>query len=105
MAIYYKVAETCEIALERVLWLHGKDRESENLVPSPYTSVDPAPPTSCETDTGALRTTLLNEDATLFTRYRAMFALRNRNDEDAVLALADGNYNQVICEKCRVDFS
>jgi len=37
-----------------------------------------------------LRETLLDESVSLFERYRAMFALRNKGDKDSVLALAEG---------------
>jgi len=55
-----------------------------------YTSVDPAPPVRHETDTAVLKDTLLDESIDLFSRYRAMFSLRNRGDKDAVEALAEG---------------
>jgi len=37
-----------------------------------------------------LRDMLMNSNASLYDRYRAMFALRNRGDESAVLALTTG---------------
>ena len=40
--------------------------------------------------TKELRENLLDTKKSLFERYRAMFALRNIGDEEAVLALADG---------------
>ena len=52
-------------------------------------SVDPAPPSESK-DTDQLKKELLDEDAGLFQRYRAMFSLRNRGDEKSVLALAEG---------------
>ncbi|XP_034231635.1 deoxyhypusine hydroxylase-like [Thrips palmi] len=82
-----EVAETCTLALDRLSWLekHTEDGRKEN----PYQSVDPTPPSE-ETDVTKLREMLLNENESLFNRYRAMFALRNLRSEDAVLALADG---------------
>lgn len=82
-----EVAETCTLALDRLLWLekHKEDGRSQN----PYLSVDPTPPSE-ETDVSKLKDMLLNEKETLFNRYRAMFALRNMRSTDAVLALADG---------------
>ncbi len=56
---------------------------------SVYSSVDPAP-ALVEKTVEHLRSLLLNATtATLFERYKAMFALRNRNTPDAVRALCD----------------
>ena len=93
-----EVAETCTLALDRLSWLekHKEDGRSEN----PYLSVDPTPPSE-EADVSKLRETLLNEKETLFNRYRAMFALRNKRTKEAVLALTEGtfqsNYYIVFC--------
>lgn len=85
-----EVAETCQLALQRIEWLEEKgSQESENLSTNPYKSVDPAPPSLVE-DTKTLKNTLLDESCPLFERYRAMFSLRNKGDEDSVLALAEG---------------
>ncbi len=68
----------------------------------PYTSIDPAPPTSgllankpapvaISTESiSDLRAKLLDTKLPLFERYRAMFALRNIGTEEAVDALAVG---------------
>lgn len=82
-----EVAETCELALERIRWLHSDQKEEVGS--NPYLSVDPAPPCT-DQDTETLRRTLLDETLPLFTRYRAMFALRNSGDDKSVLALAEG---------------
>ncbi|XP_027766692.1 deoxyhypusine hydroxylase-like, partial [Empidonax traillii] len=81
-----EVAETCQLAVRRLEWLQ---ENKEKPGPSPYLSVDPAPPAE-ETDVAKLRETLLDESRELFERYRAMFALRNRGGREAVLALAEG---------------
>ena len=47
---------------------------------SPYISVDPVPAAPSDVPTHALRATLLDESASLWDRYGAMFALRNRGD-------------------------
>lgn len=97
-----EVAQTCDLALKRIEWLKtstrdklekpselgkpsGDPSESEN----PFKSVDPAPPlqTNCIDE---LKRILLDEEASLFERYRAMFALRNVGSEEAVLALCSG---------------
>lgn len=81
-----EVAETCQLAVARLQWLQSGGESQDS---SPYTSVDPAPPALTKTPS-ELRDVLLNEDLPLFERYRAMFALRNLNTEEAALALADG---------------
>ncbi|XP_028403204.1 deoxyhypusine hydroxylase-like [Dendronephthya gigantea] len=87
-----EVAETCELALERIKWLqerqtHEKDKISSN----PYSSVDPAPPDlNSLNDTVSLRKALLDESLPLFKRYRALFSLRNIGGTKAVVALAEG---------------
>ncbi|XP_049286597.1 deoxyhypusine hydroxylase [Anopheles funestus] len=83
-----EVAETCEIALERVRWLKQKQEQSlkdEN----PYASVDPTPPAASKS-VEELQRILMDESDSLFNRYRAMFALRNLRTEEATLALATG---------------
>lgn len=82
-----EVAETCEIALERVNWITDKN----NLVndENPFASVDPSPP-AVSKNVSELKATLLDEKETLFNRYRAMFSLRNIQTTDSVLALSEG---------------
>lgn len=65
-------------------------REETDLDKSPFLSVDPAPADRKELSTEALKQRLLDPSLPLFVRYRAMFSLRNRNTEEAVLALAAG---------------
>ncbi len=64
--------------------------EASLLDKSPFLSVDPAPADRRELSTAELKQRLLDPSLPLFVRYRAMFSLRNRNTEDAVLALAAG---------------
>ena len=45
---------------------------------SPYLSVDPAPAAPASTPTAQLRSSLLDEHAPIFERYRALFGLRNK---------------------------
>lgn len=82
-----EVAETCEIALERVRWLKQKKETLKD--DNPYASVDPTPP-SASKSVEELKHILQDESDTLFNRYRAMFALRNLRTEEATLALASG---------------
>nr|MBE5726519.1 nero [Cucujiformia] len=81
-----EVAETCELALERLKWFKNSGNESNNLTQSIYNSVDPAPPAQSN-NIDELKNILLDEEAPLFNRYRAMFALRNIGSEDAIIAL------------------
>ena len=85
-----EVAETCQLALARLEYLQKKQEGlDENLSNNPYYSVDPAPP-DVNRDVKALREKLLNEDLSMFERYRAMFQLRNDGSDAAILALCDG---------------
>lgn len=80
-----EVAETCELALGRINWVKNRN-SSEQLPENPYSSVDPTPPATSK-DVSELKRVLLDESASLFDRYRAMFALRNIRTTEAVLAL------------------
>ncbi|XP_021347942.1 deoxyhypusine hydroxylase-like [Mizuhopecten yessoensis] len=84
-----EVAETCQLALERLEWLNSERSKTEKLSTNPYSSVDPAPPSVSE-DVNSLRDALLDESLSLFKRYRAMFSLRNNGSDEAVIALAEG---------------
>nr|NVI76086.1 nero [Cucujiformia] len=81
-----EVAETCQLALDRINWL--KNSEDSSLLKSRYNSVDPAPPSTL-TDVNDLKCILINDEISLFERYRAMFALRNIGSPDAVKALGE----------------
>jgi len=80
-----EVSETCKLAVDRLNWLAegGKDAASE------FNSVDPAPPLA-EVDTLKLKGILLDESLPMFERYRAMFSLRNKGDDESVKTLALG---------------
>ncbi|KAG5457027.1 MAG: hypothetical protein BJ554DRAFT_3072, partial [Olpidium bornovanus] len=86
------VRQTCELAIERIKFENKRTKEDEveNIPPSIYASVDPAPPSTSTDSTALLEKTLLDPEVPLFERYRAMFALRNKGDVPAVLALAKG---------------
>ena len=89
MLSFLQVAETCQLAVERIKWLQLPQQHKENLPINPYASVDPAPPSS-EKDIQSLKLTLTDADELLFDRYRAMFALRNQATAEAAIALAEG---------------
>lgn len=96
-----EVSETCCLALQRIEDLrkrvegkHGggldtSDGEASKDVAggedgSPYLSVDPTPAAPASTPTDELKAMLLSEEVTMFDRYRALFALRNRGGAEAV---------------------
>lgn len=86
-----EVAETCELAVERINWLRSQARDG-GLSHNPYNSVDPAPPVAdaASLSTEELKNILVDEDSALFRRYRSMFELRNRGGSEAVAALCAG---------------
>jgi len=85
-----EVAETCELALNRLRWLESNSN-AKNLQKNSYSTIDPAPPAKI-TDVKVLRDILLDESKSLFDRYRAMFSLRNLGTRESILALTEGNY-------------
>eukprot|EP00794_Sanderia_malayensis_P020191 gene20191-22167_t len=84
-----EVAETCQLAAQRILWANDPNKNNSNLTRNPYKSVDPTPP-SADVDIEGLRSILLDESKPLFDRYRAMFSLRNSQTSEAALVLAEG---------------
>lgn len=84
-----EVAETCELALNRLRWLESNSN-AKDLQQNPYSTIDPAPPAET-TDVRVLRDILLDESKSLFDRYRAMFSLRNLSTTESILALTEGN--------------
>ncbi|KAJ5179877.1 Deoxyhypusine hydroxylase [Penicillium capsulatum] len=94
------IRETCDIAVDRILWENSEEKKAEKLKPSDFTSIDPAPPMPLEASEPSisdLAKTLLDTKLPLFQRYRAMFGLRDLASPpdlptavDAVNALAKG---------------
>ncbi|OQD67392.1 hypothetical protein PENDEC_c037G00772 [Penicillium decumbens] len=94
------IRETCDIAVDRILWENSEEKKVEKLKPSDFTSIDPAPPMPLQASEASipdLERTLLNTKLPLFQRYRAMFGLRDLASPpdlptavDAVNALAKG---------------
>nr|NVI76074.1 nero [Cucujiformia] len=80
-----EVAETCELALDRINWLKTSNDENSK---SYYNTVDPAPAAPSK-DIKELKSTLINDKVSLFDRYRAMFALRDIGSKDAITALGE----------------
>nr|CAB3239455.1 deoxyhypusine hydroxylase-like [Phallusia mammillata] len=88
-----EVAETCELAIEKIKWLKQMENASarEDLIPAPFTSVDPAPSGKIsETNVNILKDIMVNKTKPLFERYRAMFSLRNLNNTAGAIAIAEG---------------
>ncbi|KAF4315337.1 hypothetical protein BBO99_00005695 [Phytophthora kernoviae] len=87
-----EVADTCKLAVSLVKYKLSKAKgevlEGE-VDRNPYLSEDPAPAAEKDIPTAELRKILLDHDGEMFAKYRAMFSLRNRNTEEAALALAD----------------
>nr|NVI76127.1 nero [Cucujiformia] len=81
-----EVAETCELAINRITWLKYSSQGRSKLSKSVYTSVDPAPAALIE-DINELKSLLIDEKVSLFGRYGAMFALRDIGTQEAVIAL------------------
>jgi len=84
-----EIAETCQLALDRIDWIHNHGSDEGYQGDNPYQSVDPAPPMKGD-DIDQLVETLLNEEETLFKRYRAMFALRNMSTPESIKGLCKG---------------
>lgn len=86
-----EVSDTCKITKDRLLWLQAQQNEasSTTIDNKHYHSVDPAP-AFVDYTIPQLEKTLIDPSLSLFHRYRAMFALRNHNSEEAVLSLAKG---------------
>ncbi|GAB6029251.1 hypothetical protein CHUAL_005018 [Chamberlinius hualienensis] len=83
-----EVAETCQLAIRRINWLHNEKSDDEHLY-SPYMSVDPTPSSNLK-EVDDLQRVLLSEEQSLYDRYKAMFALRNIGTKEAAIALAKG---------------
>lgn len=83
------MAETCQIALQRLKWIKEESGNQTCLSQSRYASIDPAPPSN-EVDIEELKRTMMDEKKSLFERYRAMFSLRNLGTTESINSLAEG---------------
>ncbi|KAI8089159.1 armadillo-type protein [Halteromyces radiatus] len=85
------VAETCELAIDKIRYDNDpKTKEEREQNTSLYSSVDPAPPSINKKSVQVLGEQLIDTNLPLFERYRAMFALREIGNTEAVEALAKG---------------
>lgn len=87
-----EIRQTCELAIEKIKWETSEAAKKESLQESLYSSIDPAPPLSLETDykIEELKSILNDQSRGIFERYRAMFRLRDIGNDEACLALASG---------------
>ncbi|XP_078427627.1 ARM repeat superfamily protein [Wolffia australiana] len=81
-----EVRETCELAISRIKEQKNSVK-SEEKISSPFHSVDPAAPSSLTTSVDQLRNVLLSEEESMYERYAALFALRNRGGDAAISAI------------------
>ncbi|KAJ3017331.1 UNVERIFIED_CONTAM: deoxyhypusine hydroxylase [Siphonaria sp. JEL0065] len=93
------VRETVELAIERIHYEVNQRKIGGKEADSGYSSIDPAPALETKKSEGAkikemstkeVGEVLMNTELPLFLRYKAMFALRNRGNTEAVLELAKG---------------
>lgn len=84
-----EVAETCQLSLTMLSWLGHRDGSSTFWDNNPYESIDPAPPYR-NGDLAEWQEELMDTSKPLFSRYRALFALRNHGGKKAVEAIVTG---------------
>ncbi|KAG8186178.1 hypothetical protein JTE90_012002 [Oedothorax gibbosus] len=83
-----EVSQTCELAVKKMQEGNSNSTTSEN----PYKSIDPANPLPIHSykSIDELESILLDESQPLYTRYQAMFSLRNISTDTSAIALAKG---------------
>ena len=82
-----EIRETCSLAVALLQWRHSAAAAEElavGLDENPYLSHDPAPADVKTKTVADLRAQLLDAALPMFTRYRAMFSLRNRGSKEAI---------------------
>ena len=90
-----EVRETCEIAADRIKWIlaEKKNNPEAGKISDIFHTVDPAPALE-EQDHVALGDILADESQPLFHRYRALFTLRDMNNDKGVEGLLRGCKSQ-----------
>mmetsp|Transcript_11422 Transcript_11422/g.28020 ORF Transcript_11422/g.28020 Transcript_11422/m.28020 type:complete len:319 (+) Transcript_11422:235-1191(+) len=85
-----EVAHTCQLALDRIRWARKKaDKgEGEGEKGNRYMSIDPAPPADASLSVDQHVERLMDSNIRLFERYGSLFALRDKNTEEAVKGLS-----------------
>ena len=88
------IKETCEIAVANIKWMETTNKgQTEGLDKSTlfYKTNDPAPPFNRQTkeysNLDQIEEILFNKEESLFNQYRAIFTLREFNNESAVALL------------------
>lgn len=84
-----EVAETCQLALDRIAFFRQSRDAASSASSSRHTSVDPAPPLAGSLSIDELLHHCMDNKQSLFHRYRAMFSLRDRASGEAALALCE----------------
>jgi deoxyhypusine monooxygenase len=91
------IKETCEIAVENINWMkrtnHGQT-EGLDKCKLIYKTNDPAPPFNFKHDEkyktiDSIKSVLFNPNETCFNKYRALFTLREFNNNEAVDVLCE----------------
>ena len=82
----FQVAQTCQLAVQRIEFYNSEEGQLYEDE-SKYLSVDPAPAYPSSKPLSELRACLLDDSAGIFSRYRALFALRNAGGREAVKIL------------------
>ena len=86
-----EIAETCQISRDMIRWRMAAAPSEKELEICKYRSVDPAPPFKPDSHSlEELAKILVDQDLPLFDRYRAMFSLRNLDNDDSCSALLQG---------------
>ena len=80
------VRETCILAIDRIKNIKDYEKNSKN----PFASVDPAPAEYTTMTAEELGSKLMDTSLSLYTRYKAMFSLRNQNSDESCLQLCRG---------------
>jgi deoxyhypusine monooxygenase len=90
------IQETCVMSVENINWMNNtKNGQTEGLdkLKLHHKTNDPAPPFNFKQEAYSsvekIKTILHNESESLFNRYRALFTLREFDNEEAVQALCD----------------
>lgn len=81
-----EVAETCQVSIDLIHWKQKHPEFKPNEV---FMSVDPAPAGKKKKSVAELRAILLNQELSIFKRYKALFGLRNINSKESALAICD----------------
>lgn len=90
-----ELAETCDLALDRLKWYNNSNANKNAESISPYNAVDPTPSYPDSMSVQDLRKIYLDEGRSLFERYRALFTLRNIGTTEAIQTICDGFFGSV----------